>query len=117
MKTIIAGSRTVRTYSLVVAAIGESAFTITEVVCGMAPGPDLMGMHWAMRQTPAIPVKKFPAHWNSLGRRAGFVRNSKMADYAEALVAVWDGKSSGTRHMIEEARKRGLQVYVKEVKP
>ena len=35
-----------------------------------------------------------------------------LADYAEALIAIWDGHSKGTRDMIEKAEKSGLRVYV-----
>lgn len=38
-----------------------------------------------------------------------------MAKYADALVAVWDGRSKGTRHMIETATREGLRVYVQVV--
>lgn len=38
-----------------------------------------------------------------------------MADNAEALIAIWDGKSKGTRHMIEVAKEKGLKVYVHRV--
>jgi len=36
----------------------------------------------------------------------------QMADYADALVAVWDGESRGTVHMICRAKENGLKVYV-----
>jgi hypothetical protein len=35
-----------------------------------------------------------------------------MADYADALIALWDGKSGGTRHMIKTARERSLMIYI-----
>lgn len=54
----------------------------------------------------------YPADWKKYGRRAGSIRNIEMAQNAEALLAVWDGISSGTRHMIKEAEKRGLPVYI-----
>lgn len=38
-----------------------------------------------------------------------------MADYADALIAIWDGESRGTANMIEEAEKRGLKVFVYRV--
>jgi hypothetical protein len=38
-----------------------------------------------------------------------------MAEYADALIAIWDGESRGTKNMIEEATKRGLRVYVKRI--
>lgn len=84
---------------------------ITEVVSGCAKGADRFGEVWA--EDKGIPIKKFPADWNTHGKRAGPIRNSQMADYADALCAFWDGKSKGTKHMIDDAQKRGLQVFVK----
>lgn len=55
------------------------------------------------------------------GRRdlqAGLKRNSEMARYAEALITVWDGRSSGTRHMIDQANYYGLKyIYVFDARP
>ena len=113
MKVIVAGSRTIADIAIIAQAIEESGFDVSEVVSGTARGVDILGEEWA--KSKGIPVKRFPADWNGLGKRAGFVRNAEMADYAEALVAVWDGKSRGTANMIQVARKKGLKVYVKEV--
>jgi hypothetical protein len=112
MKTIIAGSRTVTEYMTVLEAILNSDFTVTEVVSGTARGVDQLGELFASDMQ--LPVKKFPADWNGLGKRAGYVRNTQMADYAEQLIAIWDGKSPGTKHMIDIATKKGLAVYVQQ---
>ena len=40
------------------------------------------------------------------------IRNHEMVEYADALVAVWDGKSRGTQHMILNMQKTGKPVYV-----
>lgn len=112
MKVIIAGSRDFNDYQKMVATIAESGFEITEVVSGCARGADTMGATWALER--GIPVKTFPASWNLFGKRAGHERNVKMAEYAEALIAFPIGESRGTRHMINEAMKRKLKIYVKE---
>lgn len=113
MKTIIAGSRDITEYELVVQAIAESGFVITEIVCGMAKGVDMLGYRYA--KDHRIPVKEFPADWNTHGRAAGPIRNKEMALYADALIALWDGVSKGTKNMIDLATKQGLRVYVKRV--
>ena len=113
MKTIIAGTR----YASIkdtMDAIDECPWEISEVVSGEARGPDTHGADWGERVK--IPVKRFPADWESLGRRAGLIRNSQMAEYADALLAVWDGHSRGTRDMIAKARKKGLRVHVVRIK-
>lgn len=113
MKTIIAGSRSA-TYQQVCEAMTKYAEEVVEVVCGESEGADMHGRLWAaVRQ---IPVKSFPADWASHGRSAGPIRNREMARYGEALVAVWDGESRGTKNMIEEATKRGLVVFVHRTK-
>jgi hypothetical protein len=110
MKTIIAGSREIANYELVKWAVEKSGLTITEVVSGCARGVDLLGERWADEN--GIPVKHFPANWAAAPRRAGHIRNQQMADYADALIAVWDGVSAGTDSMIQKATKRGLKVFV-----
>jgi len=113
MRVIIAGSRKIRDFQVVSDAIKESGFEITEVVSGCAIGVDTNGEIWASLNK--IPVKKFRAEWDLYGKKAGVIRNTMMAQYAEALIAVWDGKSHGTKHMIDYAREIGLKVFLKEI--
>ena len=105
MKLIIAGSRGITWYStfdlneLIIRKFHQTS----EVVCGMAKGIDLLGYDWAIEYN--VPVKEFPANWKPNGvldKSAGFKRNTEMAVYADSLLALWDGKSNGTRHMISE---------------
>jgi hypothetical protein len=84
-------------------------FDITEVVSGGARGVDRLGEEFAVAHH--LHVKRFLPNWK-LGRGAGFIRNIEMAEYADALIAIWDGVSRGTAQMIREAKKRGLRVYV-----
>lgn len=112
MRVIVAGSRNIKEMALVEKAIAASGFKVTELVSGNARGVDLIGEVWAIVRN--VPVKRFPANWN-IGLQAGHLRNQQMAEYASALVAVWDGKSTGTRDMIERATKLGLKVYVEVV--
>ncbi len=110
MKTIIAGSRNCRHFSDVVHAVTQSGIAITEVVSGHADGADKLGETWA--KTAGIPLRLFPADWERFGRSAGPQRNLEMAQYADALIALWDGKSPGTKHMIDCARRHNLEVFV-----
>jgi hypothetical protein len=113
MKVIIAGSRTIKDRWTIYEAIHTAAFPIHEVVCGGARGVDTVGRHWG--KIHGIPVCEFPADWERYGRGAGAIRNTEMGDYADALIAVWDGKSPGTNHMVTYMRKIGKPVYVKVV--
>lgn len=119
MKVIIAGSRWIKDYDQVVAAVTMSGLAITEVVSGGAPGPDKLGERFARQN--GLAVKLFHAQWRdrdgSFNYHAGFQRNTQMAEYADALIALWDGRSSGTKHMIDEAHRVHLTVYVHSVRP
>lgn len=109
---------------------------VTEVVSGGARGVDTLAVDWAKRNKVPYIVKK--ADWNNLNvpgaevvidpkddspgpayryynRRAGLQRNEEMGRYADALVAIWDGVSNGTRHMIEFMKGLGKKVYVFKV--
>jgi hypothetical protein len=110
MRTIIAGSRGITDTNILLAALAEIDWEPTVVLCGMAKGADTLGKLWA--ESLGIPVEEYPADWETYGKAAGFIRNKEMADKAEALIALWDGQSKGTRHMINLAKERKLVVFV-----
>ena len=114
MKVIIAGSRNITDPGSVGRAIESSKFTITEVITGNARGVDALAENYAARKE--IPLKLFPADWEKYGKPAGAIRNEQMAKYADALIAIWDGESSGTRIMIEMMNKVGKPVHLWLVK-
>lgn len=108
MKTIIAGSRTIEDYDALQRVMARIDFTIDEVVSGGCWGVDLMGERWAREN--GIPVRQFAADWAKHGRTAGELRNREMAQYADALVILWDGKSPGASCMMREASKAGIEI-------
>jgi hypothetical protein len=81
-----------------------------EIVSGGARGVDKLGEKFA--KIYDIDLKIFPAKWNEHGKSAGFIRNNDMAKYASALIAFWNGKSKGTKHMIDTARKNNLETHI-----
>ena len=113
MRVIIAGSRDFNDYDFVVETIEMSGLNITTVVSGGARGVDALGEQYAEEMN--LPLKVYPANWNEHGKSAGPIRNAKMAQNADALIAIWDGESRGTKNMIDTAHKRKLIVFVREV--
>lgn len=113
-RTIIAGGReyTHNHYHMVEAAVAASGFSITSVLSGCAKGIDTVAIDWAYAH--GIPVVRFHARWDELGKKAGVVRNEEMACNADALIAI-PGNGRGTRDMIQRAHKHGLRVYVYEL--
>ena len=57
-------------------------------------------------------IKRFPADWNKHGKSAGYKRNQEMGNYADALIAFWDGASRGTHHMINIMQQLNKPVTV-----
>lgn len=80
------------------------------IVSGHASGADSLRERYA--QERGFQLETYPADWQAHGRAAGPIRNAKMANVAHALIAFWDGKSRGTKNMIETARKYNLKVAV-----
>lgn len=112
MKVIIAGGRTFNDYKLL-CQICDKALSLqneVEIVSGTANGADKLGEKYAKEK--GCPVKHFPADWDKYGKSAGYKRNEEMAKYADALIAFWDGKSKGTKHMIDLAKRYELKVKV-----
>lgn len=112
MRTIIAGSRSIDEMPILWRAMAACRWgsEITSVLSGGARGADRLGERWGV--AAGLLVKCFPALWDKLGPGAGYVRNIEMAENADALIALWDGQSGGTRHMIGEALKKGLRVFI-----
>ena len=122
LRVIIAGSRDFNDYEL----LKKSAIEIitkktmlpdlTRIISGGARGADTLGERFANEM--GLEISRFIPDWDDLGKRAGYVRNAEMAKFSVedgnygVLIAFWDGKSRGTKHMIDLANKYGLEVHV-----
>lgn len=112
MKVIIAGGRYFNDYHLLKKRCNLFLKNTTEieVVSGCQRGADKLGERWAKEY--GHPVKQFYADWNQFGNAAGPLRNGRMAKYAEALIAFWNGISPGTENMIKQAKEQGLKIKI-----
>ena len=81
-----------------------------KIISGVALGTDALAIDYADKHK--LTKILFPANWKRYPLVAGFLRNEDMLSVATHLVAFWDGKSSGTRHMIEIAKGKGIPVWV-----
>ncbi len=114
MKVIVAGSRSINDQELLYDCLNSfhKETPITHIVCGGARGADTLGKQWA--EDNQIPVIMLEAQWDRYGKPAGMIRNREMGDLADYLIAFWDRKSPGTKHMIEYMRsinKHGTVIY------
>lgn len=80
------------------------------IVSGMSRGADALGYQFA--QANGVKCYPFPAEWEKHGKRSGFVRNAAMGDFADGLLAFWDGKSLGTDHMISYMQSLTKPVHI-----
>lgn len=126
MRVAICGSRSIIDPKLIEMSVAESGFDVTEVISGGAKGVDTLAVEWAVKNDISINV--FEAAWSNLDHpdalikttkwgqrydaRAGLRRNEVIAVHAEALILIWDGKSTGSKHMIAMARKRALPIFI-----
>lgn len=74
------------------------------IVSGTAKGADRLGERYARER--GYQVVRYPANWDRDGNSAGPIRNAKMAENADALIAFWDGNSRGTYNMIDLAANK-----------
>lgn len=120
MKLIIAGSRDLDINYDIIAGflIFFNLDNVREIVSGTANGVDKAGENFTEidghEEYPCYDYKliltQFPADWTH-GKAAGPIRNRQMAEYADALLLIWDGKSRGSANMKSEMRKLGKPVY------
>lgn len=109
LKVIVAGGRDFGDYGLLSRTL-DNLKKPFEVVCGEAKGADSLGKRYAVEH--GLTVHSFPADWGTHGKSAGYKRNEQMAEFASACIAFWDGKSRGTKHMIDIATRKGLKLAV-----
>lgn len=113
MKLIVAGSRDFQDYDILCRELDLicNRYGIHEIVSGGARGADTLGEAYATKQK--IKIVQFIPDWKLLGRDvAGIIRNEQMGDYADMLVAFWNGHSAGTRHMIQYMQRLNKPTFV-----
>jgi hypothetical protein len=113
-KVIVAGSRNFCDYELLkcklMFLLKNKLKNDVEIISGGAKGADCLGERFAKEN--GYNLRIFKANWNKYGKKAGPIRNTEMVEYADALVAFWDGKSKGTAHIIDFADFNCLNIRV-----
>lgn len=121
LKIIIAGSRTITDYNMLLQALNNAinAQVITpaysfEIVSGGAIGVDTLARRYAHEAGYSL-VEMKPQYRSNYDPGAPLRRNVDIANYGDVLVAVWDGVSTGTQHIITQMRKLNKPVYIHTV--
>ena len=100
MKVAVVGSR-----SIFATDISMYISDGDEIVSGGAVGVDSCAAEYAKKNGLKLTV--FLPQYERYGRAAPIVRNKKIVDYADKIIAFWDGKSKGTLSVIKYAEKTG----------
>lgn len=109
---IIAGGRDFTNYDSLKKAMATVKFGNNDVtiISGTARGADSLGERYASENK--LEIKRFPANWNKYGKAAGPIRNKEMLEQANCVICFWDGKSRGTKNMIEITKEAGKPIAV-----
>ena len=86
---------------------------VTEIVSGGAKGIDTCAREYA--NAHGIKLTEFLPEYNKFGRSAPLKRNLQIIDYADEVIAFWDGVSSGTKYVIDNCRKAKKKITVYDV--
>ena len=109
---IVAGGRDFADKRRMERVLSQMIGPADRIMSGCAPGADTLAIEYADERLGERKVLKRPADWDKYGKSAGFRRNHQMALEADVLIAFWDGRSKGTKNMIEEAHKAGLEIHI-----
>ena len=115
-RIIVAGGRSFQDYDLLKESLDKIVpqYENVEIVSGHANGAAILGEQYAKEH--GLPCSIFPAEWSKYGKRAGFIRNSQMLEYAAKekplVVAFWNGSSTGTKDTLDKAEQMGITRYV-----
>ncbi len=88
---------------------------ITELISGGAEGIDTLAEQWADRNN--IPKLIIKPDYDKDGRSAPIRRNRIIVEAADLVLALWDGKSRGTKFTVDYAKERGIPVQVVLIRP
>ena len=106
MKVAVIGSR-----GLSVSDLGRYLpENTTEIVSGGAKGVDTSAREYALSHE--IKLTEFLPEYTKYGRSAPLKRNITIIEYSDIVLAFWDGKSRGTKFVIDNCRKLGVEVRV-----
>ena len=117
-RIVIAGSRDYNNYDEAKEFIDSCLIDINKeneiiIVSGGASGADAIGERYATEK--GFKIEKYAAEWKKYGRAAGPKRNKEMAEISDYVICFWDGKSKGTKSMIDYAKKCEKRVRIKNI--
>ena len=110
----VVGSRTFEDYdkmkSILDVFVGIHLEKDICIVSGGAKGADSLGEEYARKNN--LEFLCFMPEWGKYGKVAAFLRNKDIVKASDRVVAFWNGKSAGTKHTLDEARRSDIPSYI-----
>ncbi len=117
-RIIVAGCRDFKNYNLAKGYINKCIKNLKEdytliFLSGGCRGADSLGERYAKENGYILEI--YPANWKKYGKLAGPKRNKLMAEICDFVICFWDGKSSGTKSMIDYAQILNKPIRIKKI--
>lgn len=117
-RVVVAGTRTYENYEEAKKYIN---FCVSDIknkyklifLSGGCRGADLIGERYAREY--GYKIERYLPEWDKYGKRAVPKRNKIMAERCDYVICFWDGKSKGTKMMVDYAKKSGKPVRIKMI--
>ena len=86
---------------------------VSEIVSGGAKGIDKSAADYAISHN--IKLKEFLPEYKRYGKSAPLKRNLEIIKYSDLVIAFWDGKSKGTKYVIENCKKLNIKLIIHQI--
>lgn len=108
MKIAIIGSRKIKTINLEKLLCEWK--NIDEIISGGSKGIDTCARNYALAHN--LKLTEFLPDYKRYGRKAPLIRNNQIIASADEVIAIWDGKSAGTKYVIEQCKKLNKKITI-----
>lgn len=82
----------------------------SEIISGGAKGIDSCAKKYALCN--GIKYTEFLPNYKLYGRFAPIKRNDEIINYADIIIAFWDGKSKGTKYVIDKCKQKNIKIEI-----
>jgi len=110
MNLVVSGSRSITDERAVEQILSQYMSFGDPLIVGDAGGVDAIAAALGRRRFMKLEIHH--PDWSTHGKKAGPIRNAKMLEDADLLVAIWDGKSRGTKNTIDTALRLKIETHV-----
>jgi hypothetical protein len=109
MRLAVIGSKEFHDYHFLKTALNKIS-GITTIVSGAAEGTDKMAARYALEYN--IKLLEFPPDFENFGTEANHIRDRRIVENCDFIIAFWDGKCEGTKYTLDYAKEKGIDVSI-----